>query len=115
VRRIVIAVLTTVSGLVMLFSYHTSTNSGGVALPVRRTGPGTGTGSSPSLPAPRHRHDRYDRYEPEPARAPDAGAAAGRRLGVARVRSRGIVHRGPGGHPVGCRSGPDHGAGWQDR
>ena len=55
-RRIVIAVLTTVSGLVMLFSYHTSTNSGGVALPVGRARPGTGTtgttGTSPSLPAP---------------------------------------------------------------
>ena len=52
-RRIVIAVLTTVSGLVMLFSYHTSTNSGSVALPARRTGSGTGTtGTSPSLPAP---------------------------------------------------------------
>lgn len=39
-RRIVIAALTTVSGLVMLFSYYTSTNSGGGAVAVRKTGTG---------------------------------------------------------------------------
>jgi uncharacterized protein with FMN-binding domain len=31
-RRIVIGLMSTVSGLVLLFSYHTSTNSGGTAL-----------------------------------------------------------------------------------
>lgn len=36
-RRIVIALMSTISGLVMLFSYHTSTNSG--TLPSTATGP----------------------------------------------------------------------------
>ena len=39
-RRIVIALMGTVSGMVLLFSYHTSTNSG-------TTVAGTGTGAAP--------------------------------------------------------------------
>lgn len=42
-RRIAIAVMGTISGLVMLFSYHTSTNS-----QVATTGTGSGTGTSDS-------------------------------------------------------------------
>ena len=75
-RRIVIAVLTTVSGLVMLFSYHTSTNSGGVALPVGGTGPGAGTtGTSPSLPAPRSQAQPPNQPPDQPQAQPPAGGS----------------------------------------
>ena len=73
-RRIVIAVLTTVSGLVMLFSYHTSTNSGGVALPVGGTG---STGTSPSLPAPRTQAQPPDQPpDQQQAQPPAAGSGS---------------------------------------
>jgi uncharacterized protein with FMN-binding domain len=46
-RKIVIAVMSTISGLVLLFSYHTSTNSEAATT----TGTDTGTGSEPQATA----------------------------------------------------------------
>lgn len=42
-RKIVTAIMGTISGLVLLFSYHTSTNSEAVASPSTDTGEGTGS------------------------------------------------------------------------
>ncbi len=45
-RKIVIAVMSTISGLVLLFSYRTSTNSEAVAPTTTDTGSGTGASAS---------------------------------------------------------------------
>ncbi len=47
-RKIVVAVMSTLSGLVLLFSYHTSTNSGAATT---TTGTDSGSGTDPSASA----------------------------------------------------------------
>ncbi len=45
-RRIAVAIMSTISGLVLLFSYHTSTNSGTVATASAPAANATGAGSA---------------------------------------------------------------------
>ena len=45
-RRIAVAIMSTISGLVLLFSYHTSTNSGAVAAASAQ--PANGTAATPA-------------------------------------------------------------------
>ena len=47
-RRVAIAVMSTISGLVLLFSYHTSLNSGGGGLPVTVAAPNDPASTAPA-------------------------------------------------------------------
>jgi uncharacterized protein with FMN-binding domain len=49
-RRIVLAVMSTISGLVMLFSYHTSTNSQAAGTTTAAASDSSSAGSSPNSP-----------------------------------------------------------------